>query len=282
MLGNRRVFDIFPFFDELDVLEIRLHELDSIVDCFIIGEAGETYGGTFREYVLEKNWERFVQFRHKIIYMKLPQLYPACVDRTSGRTREAYQRNQLAIPLMKQKPNLSDIVIFSDCDEIPRAAAIVEAFEQGKLAGGTCRLKQQSYYYNVNRIVDYGHDFASRARVAYYDDVRACNNLYDFRMHRKNTQEPSQVIENGGWHFGYFGGVEKIKRKVEALSPFLSEYKLFGDATLVTDIKEGRDLHHRRCELPIQFEHVASNDPTLPAYFLANRERFKHFTIEGL
>ena len=34
-----KVVDAFPFFNELDLLEIRLNLLDPYVDCFILSEA---------------------------------------------------------------------------------------------------------------------------------------------------------------------------------------------------------------------------------------------------
>ena len=39
-----KVIDAFMFFDELDLLEIRLHELDPLVDHFVIIEALERHG----------------------------------------------------------------------------------------------------------------------------------------------------------------------------------------------------------------------------------------------
>jgi len=37
------IYDCFPFFDELDVLEIRLNELDPVVDKFVLVEAPVTH-----------------------------------------------------------------------------------------------------------------------------------------------------------------------------------------------------------------------------------------------
>ena len=36
------IYDIFPFFNELDLLEIRLNILDKHVDYFVIGECNKT------------------------------------------------------------------------------------------------------------------------------------------------------------------------------------------------------------------------------------------------
>jgi beta-1,4-mannosyl-glycoprotein beta-1,4-N-acetylglucosaminyltransferase len=33
------VYDVFPFLNELDILEIRLNELDPVVDLFVLTES---------------------------------------------------------------------------------------------------------------------------------------------------------------------------------------------------------------------------------------------------
>lgn len=272
------VFDVFPFFNELDVLEIRLHELNPVVDKFIILESRETYGGQPKDLVLARAVQqgRFAKFRNKMCIYVVDKLQPACTDRVTGREREAFQRNVMGEWLRAMNPEDDDVVIFSDCDEIPSANAVNAYIEKGR--PGIYRFKQRSFYYTVNNLVDYGHDFASRARIGRYCDVqRVGGRLYDFRMALKNTEE--FVIEHGGWHFGYFnGGLDGIKNKVSALAPFLAEYKLFGDQQLLRDILDGKDLHHRRCEMPETFWRTSETDPELPAHFLANPEKFAHFT----
>jgi beta-1,4-mannosyl-glycoprotein beta-1,4-N-acetylglucosaminyltransferase len=271
-----KVFDCFPlgFSAELDVLEVRLHEMSPLVDKFIIAESAETYGGTRKAYHLADamNAGRFAEFADKIVLVTLDKLEPQCMDRTTGRLREAYQRNML-MPTIAALAAPNDVISFGDCDEIPRMSAVREAIPQ--LERGIHRLKQRSFYYHVNALVDYGHDFASRARIGLWKDVEACGTMYAFRMYQKDT---CTAVENGGWHFGYFGSVDSIKQKVASLSPFLSEYKLFGDGQLLKDIIAGKDLHHRRCEMPETFIECASDDQTLPQYLLDNSERFKHFT----
>lgn len=269
------IFDIFPFFNELDILEIRLHEMSRLVDQFLIVESNETYGGQKKPLYLSEALDagRFSDFRDRIGLFTLDGLSPVCKDRTSGREREAYQRDMILPALVTYGPAADDTIIFSDCDEIPSARAVEEAVNGGLLSFGIHRLKQHSFYYNVNTCVDYGHDFASRARIGRFQDLEEAGSFYNFRMARKNTNV--HAIENGGWHLSYFGGPERIKSKVAALSPFLSEYKLFGDDQLAKDIEARRDLHHRRCEMPEVFEHVP--EPTLPDYLKTKKDRFAHF-----
>lgn len=39
------IYDCFSFFNELDLLEIRLNVLKDVVDRFVLVEAGETHAG---------------------------------------------------------------------------------------------------------------------------------------------------------------------------------------------------------------------------------------------
>lgn len=275
MIDSRKVFDCFPFFNELDVLEIRLHEMSGLADRFVIVESMETYGGAKKELHLKENWKRFEQFWDRIAYMPLTTLHPACKDRESGRFREAYQRNKLLQALTEfEKAEPEDVIVFSDCDEIPSAVSVYDNIHRVEKSG-VHRLKQYQFYYDVNTLTDYGHDWGSRARVGLLRDVLQAGSMYEFRMARKNTEE--FAIEQGGWHFSYFGGETKIKTKVAALSSFLSEYKLFGDEELRRDIQQGRDLHHRKCELPTEFSKIATGTVKLPMYLMKNQARFSHF-----
>ena len=40
-----KIFDCFTYFDESELLEIRLNELNKFVDYFVIIESGETHQG---------------------------------------------------------------------------------------------------------------------------------------------------------------------------------------------------------------------------------------------
>ena len=69
------VYDCFTFFNELDLLEIRLNTLKDVVDKFVIAEATRTHTGRPKELVFEKNRERFASFSDKIEYIIVDNLF---------------------------------------------------------------------------------------------------------------------------------------------------------------------------------------------------------------
>ena len=63
-----RVIDAVLMSNELDLLEIRLNELDSVVDYFFIVESNATFTGLPKETFFRQNRSRFAKFEHKIVY----------------------------------------------------------------------------------------------------------------------------------------------------------------------------------------------------------------------
>lgn len=63
-----KVLDAVLMSNELDLLEIRMNELDSVVDYFLIVESNATFTGLRKETYFAQNRERFSKFQHKIVY----------------------------------------------------------------------------------------------------------------------------------------------------------------------------------------------------------------------
>lgn len=63
------IFDAFSFYNELDLLEIRLHELSDVVDFFVLVEATRTHSGRFKPLYYKMNRHRFSHFNDKIIHI---------------------------------------------------------------------------------------------------------------------------------------------------------------------------------------------------------------------
>ena len=92
-----RKIDVVPFFNELDIPEIRLNILDPYVDCFIISEATKTFSGKEKPLYYEENKDRFKKFHHKIIHN--------IVEDTTSPELHPYQRDVF------QKDNIKKVIL---------------------------------------------------------------------------------------------------------------------------------------------------------------------------
>lgn len=269
-----KVIDAFTFFNELDLLEIRLHEMAPLVDHFVIVEALEPHGsGKRRDAVLKANWHVVKPFESKVHYVLLPKLVPPFVNYDTSFLRENYQRNCLMSGVHDVSTSPDDVVIISDCDEIPRRAAVHGLIQSGRLSAGIHHLLQDFFYYNVNWFLYPDWNPACVGTVAQIGKMGGAE-----RARRANT--PNKV-RLGGWHFSYFGGVSRIRLKLEsfleATEADCKEVLRRGDAQLAADIAAGKNIYRDRAKLTWR----EANDPRLPQYFLSNLERFRHLTAAG-
>ena len=67
-MKEAKIFDVFLFFNELDLLELRLETLYEVVDYFVITELFETFSGNSKSSLFEKEKKRYEKYSDKIIY----------------------------------------------------------------------------------------------------------------------------------------------------------------------------------------------------------------------
>ena len=117
---DKRVINCFTFFNELELLELRLHELNPVIDRFVLVEATKTFKGAPKELLYEKHKQRYATFHDKIIHVIVDDM----PDAEDPRLREHHQRRCIARGLRDLRPD--DIIIVSDVDEILRPSSIME------------------------------------------------------------------------------------------------------------------------------------------------------------
>ncbi|KAF5385973.1 hypothetical protein D9615_002274 [Tricholomella constricta] len=131
-----KIFDAVLMSSELDLLEIRMNELDSVVDNFFIIESNTTFTGLPKETYFAKNRERFFKFKEKIVYNFLPG-YPLRPGQSAWDV-EAATRDAMTLLLrnyIRALPSgTASLVIMSDIDEIPSKHSIdlLRACEYGE------------------------------------------------------------------------------------------------------------------------------------------------------
>jgi beta-1,4-mannosyl-glycoprotein beta-1,4-N-acetylglucosaminyltransferase len=276
-----KIIDAFMFMNELDILDIRLHELDSLVDHFVILEPLEMYGSMVkRKPFLAEHWDAVKPFEHKIKYVVLDKLVPEYTTKKSGWERENFQRNALMAPSLELSTSSSDFVIVSDCDEIPRASAVRAA-----LPAVTQQLHMlclDMFFYTVNWYV------MPWARN-YIGTVSQFQSIGDFQTPRGKLDVPPPptaypIIPNAGWHFSNFCDLATLRYKVANFAHSTDkpcvDLALRSDEDIRTEMLAGKNVFHGTHMA--QFARRSSADSNLPLYFLQNRKRFERFTIEFL
>ena len=94
---------------------------------------------------------------------------------------------------------------------------------------------------------------------------------------RQNKQ--GIFVENGGWHFTYMGGADKVRKKIESWgeqSLNLPYVKDNIEQNLNDFLFSGRDLFFR----PAKFTKVSIEYQTHPKYLVDNQEEYKNFILE--
>lgn len=268
------VYDCFLFFNELDLLEVRLNELNEVVDKFVLVECSTTFSSKQKPFYFEESKQRFSKFLHKIIHVKVsdtPDLpsKPGRMGTFHNRHEiEGFQRDCIVRGL--SNCDLDDVILLSDIDEIPRVESILKAKELLKENNDVISFKQRFFYYFINGLCVSGNKeidwFGTTACM--FKDFRGAEKM------RKLKGSCSRSINNSGWHFSYLGGIENIALKIESFAH--AEWdndQVKSRDRLKNVVEKGLDLFDRHEKQRQVYIHL---DETFPKYILNNVEKFSH------
>lgn len=215
-----KIVDAFTFFNEIDLLKIRLELLYDHVDAFCICEGRYTFTGVKKPYYIELHQEDLKPWLDKIIYLKFePDISGLDFSKKDSSFNpnspawhmERAQRNGLAQVCSSLVGN--DMVIVSDLDELPNPSTIVRIRNEPNTVT-KCRLEMQMHYYYMNCVgTGAANGKWQKAFIASVDEIKKAPDLEFMRL-----QDPMPVIVDSGWHFSYLGGSEKISEKLCAIS----------------------------------------------------------------
>ena len=103
----------------MDLLRLRLQELDPVVDYFILIEANLTHSKLPKPFYFQEHRHLFTPYLDKIIYVQLDAAYLLAYSGESHWDRETLQRDAVMRGLQAYGAGPDDLVIVSDLDEIP-------------------------------------------------------------------------------------------------------------------------------------------------------------------
>lgn len=270
-----RIFDCFTFYNEFDILELRLQELWDTVDYFVIAEATHTHQSNPKPLYLQDQWARFQPYAEKIRHVIVDDM-PCSADTW---VNERHQRRSIGRGLTDLTPQ--DIVCVSDCDEIPRPAALKQIAQDPNNYDRYILAIPLNYfklnYMMVKPVFKQNNIIVTRGR-AFTDpqQERAFTfGLTNLPLH--HTQYEFCVIEHGGWHFTYFGqsdfAVNKIKNFAHAETnvPEIVD-NLNIDRMIEQKVGLAGINYHER------FEYIQVDD-YFPKTLINNLEKWKHMIV---
>jgi len=270
------IIDCFPFFNELDLLQIRLNELYNVVDHFVLVEANKTQSLNNKPFYFEENKKIFEPFLDKIIHIKLSE----CPSNDRGLwTMENFQRNSVMLGLNQLNISPDDKIMISDMDEIPRAEAILNSINNPdfkNLPAYTLDIDFYVYFMNlkaVNKIWNGTAIFHPGLLNEY-----SIQNIKD----GKSTY-PKYV--NGGWHFSWLGGYKSIRQKAlsciepydKSQVPSEETFKIYFEEYLKNPSKKFIHIENLNMQ-GIDLEMV-SDFSAYPKYLLNNFEKYKSYFL---
>ncbi len=260
--ADAKIYDCFLFYNEIEILNIRLHEMYDHVDKFVLVESEETFRGKPKPLYYQENKHLFEKFADKIIHVVVEGHFES--DNKSDYwkvwDREYFQRNQIMRGLTDCGDD--DLIIISDVDEILRSSAIQEIYDMIHSIPAHLNYKwivcEQTYYkYFFNRYYPKEMPWIGTTAVFYKDLKNYAPPQYFRRIRRGNRPF---VVKNAGWHFSYMGGYNNVVNKLAAFSH--QEW----------DIPENRERNNMRKE--IESLPLVVIDESFPRIIYENRQEY--------
>ena len=280
-----KVYSCSMFFDELDLLELKLETLNSLVDYFVISESPITFSGKEKPLWFLENRERFKKFEDKIIHQVVTDTpnsylyideddtkdkhYNLVAQRVNESKwlnhyeshwgRETFQKESLIRPLTNLENH--DIILLSDLDEIVRPESLKEVlddFDYGQLY----HFQHDVFYYYLNL----QKDEPWIGTIALTFENFLINSFGAMRTYRFG-----KYIDKGGWHFSFQNGAKAVKRKIESWGHQEFNIDSVKD-NLENSIENanliGKDLFGRNSKFTVR----DVNDGTFPQYLVDHQD----------
>ena len=271
-----KIYDCFTFYNELDLLELRLTELYEHVDYFVIAESDTTHSGRKKDFVYLDNKDRFSPWKDKIIHIKVNDM-PGVINNDYWHN-ERHQRNCLVRGLTNC--DNSDVIILNDVDEMIRSSCVdfirkdkvhnLWAFRMPffnfrfnymwvspliyQVQGQAFTVERSKEFQNFTHIREiYGANWANRP-IVYDNGIELC-------------------LQHSGWHFSSLGDTSFVANK---LKNFAHSEKAYQADTL--DVDDLIAKNKTNIIPDARFEAVKLDD-YFPKTILENQEKYKNYII---
>jgi beta-1,4-mannosyl-glycoprotein beta-1,4-N-acetylglucosaminyltransferase len=205
-----KVYDSFLFSSELDLLEIRLNELDPVVDHFIILEANCAFMGVPKPYIFDqkKHLPEFAKFAHKLRYVKV-DLAKDCSNILKSFDQERFLRSKLIQEARNAGAKDGDLFLMSDLDEIVRRD-VAQLLKECDF-GARTHISVDSFRYSF--------EFRNWPEITVEPHASIIGKVPDSQIFLRNAYLTRQIIGDGGWHCSWcIRSIDSIIFKMKSYS----------------------------------------------------------------
>ncbi|TEY37141.1 hypothetical protein BOTCAL_0531g00040 [Botryotinia calthae] len=286
---KRKIYDLFMVNSELDWLEIRLNEMNTEVDYFVILEAPTTFTGLAKNMTFQENRAKFSAFEDKIIYHVLTDAPPPVANTTlpgskeyeaNAWIQEKFQRDAMFTQVFpklehEQKPIEGDVILVSDIDEVIRPATL-QVLRNCNFPL-ILTLRSQFYYYSF-QFRHRGEQWA-HPQATFYRGLENTIKPHSLRSrhggHVHVDERDDKVVGNlwnAAWHCSScFSTLKEMRRKMESFSHTnLNKQEFRMTDRIVDRVGKGKDLWYRFG----QWYKRIDNNNDIPSYIKDHRSKF--------
>ncbi|MEK6829226.1 MAG: hypothetical protein AABY15_03795 [Nanoarchaeota archaeon] len=258
------IYDICTFNGESELFEIRYNILKDFVDEFRVIEFDETFSGKPKPVLFAQNWPEVKSYYiTEDIWSKYEDEAKESPNTQYGRGAKHWitewaMKESLKEVLTDLKDD--DIVLVSDCDEIPDFNKI------DLLDNLPIKLKLKVYTYWLNNRSS--EEFWGTLITTYKHIKENC-------LNHLRSNELFRTDEEMGFHFTSLGGYEKVKEKLtdSYTAESYATSQVLGN--LENNIRENKDFLGRNFTYRI-------DESEWPEFLKTNRDKYKHLCLTNL
>lgn len=269
------IFDCFTFFNELDLLEVRLRELAPVVDAFVLVEATRTHAGKPKPLFFEQSKARFAEYLPKIRHIIVDDM----PESSNPWDLENHQRRAVLRGLAPQI-HVDDIVMISDTDEILRRS-VVASLPAAPYKVFGFRLPLSYFRFNYRHTLPpvlWG--MAARGELlSRYDPQQLRDARFWLAQEEERGALPAfaTVIADAGWHFSYLGDDDHVANKIRNYA-----HHVEANVPRIMNRLSVPDLIANRCGVDPDTDNqwtVLEIDDSFPEAVRTDPDRYRHLIV---
>ena len=229
-----KVYDCFTFYNEFELLELRLRTLWDVVDYFVLVEADRTHNNKPKPFHFWERQDDFKEFFPKIRHLPVEMDVP--FNGAGDWSIENAQRDAIIYALEDAAPD--DLIFISDVDELwlPNILERIQNRRETLVALYPlpyCQPGGRQYKVHCELKID-AIDLLNICPIAlnqiwhyyYFDWATEIQQPTTIIVTRRNLTTPQKIrdllhelpcITDGGHHFSYMGGVDRVIDKMTSI-----------------------------------------------------------------